>query len=576
MIDATDGPVICMNPPCFLAGDLRVNEQASLTVMHTLWVREHNRIARALRASNPGVSSTTIFETARSIVIAEVQKITYKDYLPLLLGDNFAKLIPSYQRYDSTVFPNIPNAFATAAYRFGHSQIQPAFVRLGADYKPIAAGPLPLVDAFFNNSHFLENGGTDPILRGLLATPAREVDEFLNSVLTNLLFASNATSHGFDLASLNIQRGRDHGLASYLTWKQWAKRECNLESDFRNELTMVRLLQTYGSLNNVDLFVGGLAEQPIDNGVVGAVFACIFAKTFLALRDGDRFYYENSDRSFSSSFTAAQIAQINTASLSRVICDNTDIGSVQRNAFLATNNRKERVECSSIPSINLKAWNLRPPTLPRSCFLRVQNMDRRRNRITVMSRIGRSRRFATRRITLRGRRSGCLQIACPRPRAEVRITNSLRCPITAPGCFRSLRRVRETFRRFLSPSNVCPANAIHTSSSQCRRSRRPAFSFCSRWLAEVESTDMDFPIQEDTDEDNTVINEEEMKKILLEDIEPENLEQVLQEDIDDDNLVGEMEEALLELNENDEEENVDEKDDESAMKKLEEALRSIQ
>ena len=468
------------------------------------------------------------------------------------------------------MFPNIPNAFATAAYRFGHSQIQPAFVRLGANYKPIAAGPLPLVDAFFNNSHFLENGGTDPILRGLLATPAREVDEFLNSVLTNLLFASNTSSHGFDLASLNIQRGRDHGLASYLAWKQWAKRECNLESDFRNELTMVRLLQTYGSLNNVDLFVGGLAEEPIDNGVVGAVFACIFAKTFLALRDGDRFYYENSDRSFSSFFTAAQIAQINRASLSRVICDNTDIRSVQRNAFMATNNR---VACSSIPSINLKAWNLRTPT---SCFLRVQNMDHRRNRITVVSRIGRSRRFATRRITLRGRRSGCLQIACPRPTAEVRITNSLRCPIIAPGSFRSLRRVNETFRSLLSPSNVCPANAIHTSSSQCRISK-PAFSFCIHWLAEVESTNMDLPIQEDLHEYDMVIDEEEMKKILSEDIEPENLEQVLQEDIDNGGLVGEMEEALLELNENDEEEeNVDEKDDESAMKKLEEALRSIQ
>ena len=65
-------------------------------------------------------------------------------------------------------------------------------------------------------------------------------------------------------------------------------------------------------------------------------------------------------------------------------------------------------------------------------------MDHRRNRITVVSRIGHSRRFTTRHITLRGRMSGCIQITCPNPRAEVRITNSLRCPITAPGSFRSL------------------------------------------------------------------------------------------------------------------------------------------
>ncbi len=187
--------------------------------MHTLWVREHNRIARALRANSPSMSSDDVFETARSIVIAEIQKITYTDYLPLLLGSFSSRLIPSYTRYDPSVFPNVPNAFAAAAYRFGHSQIQPFFERLGKDYRPILAGPLSLVDAFFNNTHFMENGGTDPILRGLLATPARQVDEFLNNVLTNMLFASNSSSPGMDLASLNIQRGRDHGLPTYLVWK---------------------------------------------------------------------------------------------------------------------------------------------------------------------------------------------------------------------------------------------------------------------------------------------------------------------------------------------------------------------
>ncbi len=152
---------------------------------------------------------------------------------------------------------------------------------------------IDLVDAFFNCTRLEESQGTDPLVRGLLEKNARKVDEFLNNILTTRLFADDADTPGLDLASLNVQRGRDHGLPNYLRWKDWAKRTCGIESKFRSELTKIRLLQTYGSLNDVDLFVGGLAEQAIPGGLVGATFACIFGQTFTAVRDGDRFYYEN-------------------------------------------------------------------------------------------------------------------------------------------------------------------------------------------------------------------------------------------------------------------------------------------
>ena len=259
--DPSDNIVLCPGEPaCFLAGDLRVNKQAGLTVMHTLWVREHNRVAQFLRNNNPSLSGDAIFSIARDIITSEIQKITYHDFLPILLGDEFDDLIPAYNNYDSSVDPAVPNAFATAAYRYGHSQIQPMFARLDSSYQPSPEGPLPLVDAFFNISHVV-NFGTDSILRGLVTNNARQVDEFLNSILTNRLFAADADTPGMDLASLNIQRGRDHGLPQYLIWKQWAQLYCGVESEFRNELTDTRLLQNYGSLDNVDLFVGGLAER---------------------------------------------------------------------------------------------------------------------------------------------------------------------------------------------------------------------------------------------------------------------------------------------------------------------------
>ena len=335
---------------CFLAGDVRVNEQTGLIIMHTIWMREHNRVATALKAENPSWDSERIFQTARAIVGAEIQKITFKDYLPILLGDAMS-LIGTYTGYKENVDPTIPNGFATAAFRYGHSQIKSTFDRLDNNHTPMSIGPLNLLDAFFDPTQFEKSGGTDPILRGLLDTEGRKVDQFVNNILTNHLFQVNSSSHGLDLASLNIQRGRDHGLPPYLTWRRWAEKECNLSGFFANNPVHLALLKTYGSLETVDLWVGGLAEKSVEGGLVGPTFACIFARTFEALRDGDRFYYENPS---SALFTKEQRAEIEKTSLSRIICDNSDgITSIQPNAFLIT---QKRTSCSSIPKVDISSW----------------------------------------------------------------------------------------------------------------------------------------------------------------------------------------------------------------------------
>ena len=214
-----------------------------------------------------------------------------------------------------------------------------------------------------NPQAYFDSQGTDPIVRGWITQPARAVDEFLTSILTTQLFET-MEGLGMDLATLNIQRSRDHGLAPFPAWQRVCQnrfRDNLLRElfEFSNQITRARFLQTYGGLSTVDLWVGGLAEQPIPGGIVGPTFACLFAITFGDLRDGDRFWYKN------NIFMPQQLDQIKRTSLAKVLCDNGDaISSVQSNAFVL-NSRQQ--SCSSIPGIDLSVWRDEP-----LCFQQVR------------------------------------------------------------------------------------------------------------------------------------------------------------------------------------------------------------
>ena len=89
------------------------------------------------------------------------------------LQDGFQHLIGPYTGYSPEVNPTISQAFATAAFRFGHTLINPMLVRLDREFESIPEGPLPLHEAFFAPERLLAEGGVDPLLRGLFATPLK-------------------------------------------------------------------------------------------------------------------------------------------------------------------------------------------------------------------------------------------------------------------------------------------------------------------------------------------------------------------------------------------------------------------
>ena len=448
---------------CFVCGDIRCNEQYSLTVMHTLWVREHNRLARRLRSLNAHWSDERIFQEARAIVGASIQKITYYDYLPKVLGSQgFSATIGAYPgSYNSFIDPSIPNSFATAAYRYGHSLIRPFFDRFGPGYTPSPNGRLTLGNMFFNPSLFEDDGGTDSLVRGWLTQLPRSVDEFLNNILTSRLFETKQ-SVGMDLASLNIQRSRDHGMPLYGQWRNLCNKLLRTVATFQNPQTRANFVRLYGSENFIDLWIAGLSERRFKDAVLGPTFACIFGITFRDVRNGDRFFFERP-----GVFTPQQLTQLRRQTLSRILCDSSDnITQIQPDAFRQFNDGQSRVSCNRIPRVNLGPWR------ETACYIRASIPSVIRRTLLLAKKDGKWYTYHNKDTR------ECLPMPCP-PSSTVpvpisafpRIKRYTSCRFTSRFASTSLSGSSSVLEATIRDSNILSSNGIFRSLSSCQGSR---------------------------------------------------------------------------------------------------------
>lgn len=312
-------------PELFLGGDVRANEQVGLTAMHALFVREHNRLAQEIATNNPTFSGEEIYQEARRIVGAQMQVITYNEFLPALLGPN---ALGPYFIYLWFMSPAITNEFSTAIYRFGHSALSSTLWRLDASLNTIPEGNLPLRDAFFRPDRLVNEGGIEPVLRGLASQACARVDTELADDVRDFLFGPPGAG-GFDLAALNIQRGRDHGLASYNATREALNlaKKASFAQVTSDPNVQAALASVYANVDEVDLWVGTLAEDPINGGHVGELAFTVIKRQFEALRNGDRYWYENS-------LSPAEIADVEGTTLSDIIRRNTSIGAeIDDNVF---------------------------------------------------------------------------------------------------------------------------------------------------------------------------------------------------------------------------------------------------
>lgn len=279
-------------PEFFVSGDPRANENVMLLALHHVFAREHNRLADKIARVRPEWDDTAIFESARSLVAAKLQQITYNEWLPCLLGST---QLPPYRGYKADVDATLSAFFTTAAFRLGHTLVNKEITRLGPGNQPLDGGPVSLRKGLFNPA-FFEETGTDPFIRGSANTLASELDLAVVDGLRNFLFNDIPGEGGFDLVALNLQRARDHAIPDYNAARAayGLSRKTSWHSVTDDRDVARRMADLYGSRpDDVDAFIGMLAEDPRPGSPVGELLGTALSTEFARLRDGDRFFYKN-------------------------------------------------------------------------------------------------------------------------------------------------------------------------------------------------------------------------------------------------------------------------------------------
>jgi hypothetical protein len=336
---ANSGPL--PSSSLFATGDTRGNENIELTVLQTLYMRNHNRIAAQLQATHPTWTDDQLYQEARALNIAGYQAVIYNEWLPPVLGPQGLR---PYQGYNPNVNASIATEFSTVGFRFGHSLVDNEIERHtnnGTDINIVGGADIPLAYDFFYPTLLsatsttdpftgLTSTGLDPVLKANADGVSQAMDTMAVGSIRNLLFG-NAGDGGEDLIARDIQRGRDHGVADYNTMRAayGLPRVTSFAQITANTQVQQELQQAYGDVNHIDAFEGGSAEDHIPGSDFGPLFQAIIVDQFARLRDGDRLFFMNQQ------WTPEEQNIINqNNSLSKVISANTGINNLQPNVFV--------------------------------------------------------------------------------------------------------------------------------------------------------------------------------------------------------------------------------------------------
>ena len=327
-LKTSDGSNLPVVDGQYVGGDVRAAENPDLISLDVLFVREHNSWVGQLRAEDPTLSGDQLYDMARAITTAEYQNILYNEFLPALLGPN---TMTPYSGYKQDVSPQISEEFSTAAYRFGHSIVSPTETKIAEDGTVLEQQDLVAASGEPTSDYGI-NGGAGGLLRNLAQDFSQHEGATINSDLRNLLNANPPGDQG-DLAAIDILREQDLGIATLNQTREALGMTPYTSFDqITSSPTLAsELQQVYSSVDQVDLFVGGLAEDPASGGsMVGPTFQAVIADQFENLRDGDSNFYLH------QGFSPQLMQQIQDTTLSSLIERDANTAVMQPDAFIAT------------------------------------------------------------------------------------------------------------------------------------------------------------------------------------------------------------------------------------------------
>ncbi|XP_026939979.1 dual oxidase 2 isoform X2 [Sagmatias obliquidens] len=321
-------------------GAERGNREPFLQALGLLWFRYHNLWAQKLASQHPLWDDEELFQHARKRVIATYQNIAMYEWLPSFLQ----QAPPNYTEYRPFLDPSISPEFLVASEQFFSTMVPPGvYMRNTSCHFQMVlnegSGSSPALRVC--NSYWIRenpNLNSAEAVNHLLLGMASQISEREDNIVVEDLrdyWPGPGKFSRTDYVASSIQRGRDMGLPSYSQARQALGLETPGNWSDLNTTVDRQMLEAIAALYNQDvsrleLLPGGLLES---HGGPGPLFSTIVLDQFVRLRDGDRYWFENSRNGL---FSTEEIAEIRNTTLRDVLVAVTSVNhsALQPNVFI--------------------------------------------------------------------------------------------------------------------------------------------------------------------------------------------------------------------------------------------------